>query len=155
MSCFFLYFRLFYKQITVNRYVQKSCRWLDSNPGPLISEATRVNCATTTAQFSSYVKEKFLILKRTKLFWLDILYAKMSQTFNLYHRDRSLHQHETNLYDKTAVHVKAKNKINDRAENREKGRFCHFESLVKRKSVTSLVIEVYKRETCWKQFSRS
>ena len=79
----------------------------------------------------------------------------MSQTFNLYHRDRSLHQHETNLYDKTAVHVKAKNKINDRAENREKGRFCHFESLVIRKSVTSLVIEVYKRETCWKQFSRS
>ena len=39
---FFLYFRLFYKQITVNIF-NKSCRWLDSNPGPLVLKATALS----------------------------------------------------------------------------------------------------------------
>ena len=38
----FLYFCLFYKQLTVTR-LNKSCRWLDSNPGPLVSEATALS----------------------------------------------------------------------------------------------------------------
>ena len=36
---FFFYFRLFYKQLAINMFY-KSCQWLDSNPGPLVSEAT-------------------------------------------------------------------------------------------------------------------
>ena len=36
---FFFYLRLFYKQLTVNMF-NKSCRWLDSNQSPLVSEAT-------------------------------------------------------------------------------------------------------------------
>ena len=35
----FSLFRLFYKQLTVYSF-NKSCRWLDSNPGPLVAEAT-------------------------------------------------------------------------------------------------------------------
>ena len=38
----FLYFRLFYKQITVNMF-NKSSRWLDSNPGPLVLEANTLS----------------------------------------------------------------------------------------------------------------
>ena len=41
----FLYFRLFYKLLIVNMF-NKSCLWLDSNPGPLESKAT----ATTVPQ---------------------------------------------------------------------------------------------------------
>ena len=36
----FLYFRLFYEQLTVNMF-NKSCRWLDSNRVPVVSEAKR------------------------------------------------------------------------------------------------------------------
>ena len=32
----FLYFHLFYKQLTVNKCSNKSCQWLDLNPGPLV-----------------------------------------------------------------------------------------------------------------------
>ena len=38
----FLYFRLSYKQLTVNMF-NKSCRWLDSDPGHLVSEATELS----------------------------------------------------------------------------------------------------------------
>ena len=41
---FFFNFRLFYKQLIVNKF-NKSCRWLDSNPGPLVSEATALRTA--------------------------------------------------------------------------------------------------------------
>ena len=37
---FFIFVRLFYKQLTGNIGSKKSCRWLDSNCGPLVSEAT-------------------------------------------------------------------------------------------------------------------
>ena len=40
----FLYFRIFYKQLTVNMFI-KSCRWSDSNPAPLVSEATALSTA--------------------------------------------------------------------------------------------------------------
>ena len=38
----FYFFCLFYKQLTVNMF-NKSCRWMDSNPGPLVSEATTLS----------------------------------------------------------------------------------------------------------------
>ena len=43
-ASFFIYFRLFNKQITANMF-SKSCQWLDSNQGPLVSEATALPTA--------------------------------------------------------------------------------------------------------------
>ena len=63
------YFRLFYKQLTVNM-LNKRCRWLDLNPGPLVSEATRaINWATTT------------IPKYVFIFLMPRLYAKCNINF--------------------------------------------------------------------------
>ena len=41
-SASFLYFRLFYIQIRIN-FFNKSCRYLDSNPGPLLSKLTALS----------------------------------------------------------------------------------------------------------------
>ena len=38
------YFRPYYKQFT-DSMVIKSCRWLESNPGPLVSEGTALQTA--------------------------------------------------------------------------------------------------------------
>ena len=41
----FLYFRLSFLQTVKSKYVQYSCRGLDSNPGPLVSEANALPTA--------------------------------------------------------------------------------------------------------------
>ena len=43
----FYFFCLFYKQLTVNMF-NKSCRWMDSNKGPLVSEATTLSTVPQT-----------------------------------------------------------------------------------------------------------
>ena len=52
---FFFIFRLFYKQLTVNK-CSKSCRWLDSNPGPLVSETTTLPTAQQPLPCSCFFK---------------------------------------------------------------------------------------------------
>ena len=42
---FFFIFRLFYKQLTVNKWSINNCGWLDLNPSPLISEVTALPTA--------------------------------------------------------------------------------------------------------------
>ena len=59
---FFFYFRLFYKQLTVNMF-NKSCRWLDSNPGPLILEATALSTAPHHCPSIFYLLPKYIEVK--------------------------------------------------------------------------------------------
>ena len=48
-SLHLLYFRHFYR--VDSEYMNKFRRWLDSNRGPLVSEASSINWVTTTAQY--------------------------------------------------------------------------------------------------------
>ena len=54
---FTAYFSLFssFLQTVNNEYVQKSCRWLDSNPGPLVSEATALSTLPQPLSHAYYV----------------------------------------------------------------------------------------------------
>ena len=56
-------FRLFTSFLQIVNVLNKSCRWLDSNPGPLVSEATalpkNISCNFV---YSDYLIDKGIVL---------------------------------------------------------------------------------------------
>ena len=57
----FLYFRLFNTHLTVNICFCNFCQWLDSNSGPLVSEATALPTEPQPLQLAHYIRESISV----------------------------------------------------------------------------------------------
>ena len=74
----FLYFRHFNAQLTVNKcsiYIYINfCRWLDSNYGPLVSEATALQTEPLPLPYKSiFASSSWLFLWRNTEFWAVVI----------------------------------------------------------------------------------
>ena len=61
-ASFSFIFVFFYKQLTVNK-INKSCRWLDSNTGPLVLEATALPTAPNHSEIVTLGNQPIPVLR--------------------------------------------------------------------------------------------